>query len=96
MYENARDRSTRKSVESSHFYVRTMAGAIYTHKPKVARWVLGQRQSSQIRFPPMVIVGGASISGASPKMQPPTVERDDAERGKMLASESARMEGISF
>lgn len=34
------------------------------------RRVLGRRQSSQIRFPPMVIASGASISGASPKMLP--------------------------
>lgn len=47
--------------------IRTMAGAVHEY-PRIAPWVLRQRQSSQIKFPPMVIADGASISGASPKM----------------------------
>lgn len=44
-----------------------MEGAVHEY-PRIAPWVLRQRQSSQIKFPPMVIADGASISGASPKM----------------------------
>jgi len=49
-------------------------------------------QSSQIRFPPMLIADGASISGASPKM----LGIGRGSEGRRLAYESARMEGISF
>jgi len=46
-----------------------MAGAA-RERQGYALGVRTEAQSSQIRFPPMLIADGASISGASPKMLP--------------------------
>lgn len=50
----------RKAVRPNRHDIRTMERTVGKAR------VLGHAWSSQIRFPPMVIAGGASISGASP------------------------------